>query len=254
VALLPGDLLMLRTNPARDPDRLGFHRACFAFARMARDQGVTVLNDPDAIERAGSKLYLLELPQEIRPRQLVTARFDELLAFARAEPGPVVLKPLWGTRGDGVVLVARGDEAALRTEAETLIASGPLVAQEYLHAAPQGDTRVLMLDGEVITIEGKRCAVRRVPQPGEFRSNVHLGAEPAPAVWSEGLDRVARTVGPYLKATGVFLAGIDVVGEHLVEVNSYAPGGFMNAEAQEGVDFLGAVLDAALARARATAD
>ena len=248
IELGPGDLLFLRTNPARDPARADLHRAAFGLARMAGDLGVTVLNDPDAIERAGSKLYLHELPLSIRPRQLVTSRWDDLRAFASAEAGPVVLKPLWGTRGDGVVKVDEGDEEGLRSAAETLFTDGPVVAQEYLHAAPQGDTRILMLEGEVITIDGKRAGVRRVPQPGEFRSNVHLGASPAPAVWSEKLLGVVREVGPYLRRTGIFLAGIDVVGEHIVEVNSYAPGGFMNAESQEGVDFLGAVVDAALAR------
>jgi len=250
VELGPGDVLLLRTNPARDPERAGHHRAALGLARIARDRGVTVLNDPDVIERAGSKLYLHELPAEIRPRQLVTSRWTELLAFARNEPGPVVLKPLWGTRGDGVskVDLHTQEPEALLGVAEQLLKSGPVVAQEYLAAAPNGDTRVLMLDGEVIEVQGKRAAVRRVPKPGEFRSNVHLGASAAPAIWDEGLERVVRIAGPVLRASGVWLAGMDVVGEHIVEVNTYAPGGFMNAESHEGVDFLGALIDAVIAK------
>lgn len=245
-----GDVLLLRTNPARDPDRAGHHRAALGLARIARDRGVTVLNDPDVIERAGSKLYLHELPPEIRPRQLVTSRWAELLAFAHSEPGPVVLKPLWGTRGEGVSKVDLHTEPpeALLGVAEPLLAIGPVVAQEYLVAAPKGDTRVLMLDGEVIEVRGKRAAVRRVPKPGEFRSNVHLGASAAPAIWDAGLERVVRIAGPVLRDSGVFLAGMDVVGEHIVEVNTYAPGGFQNAEIHEGVDFLGAVIDAVIAK------
>ena len=244
--LRPGDVLLLRTNAARDPERSALHRAAYAMARIASDQGVVVLNHPDAIERVGTKLYLLELPERIRPRQVVSAELRELLAFAQREPGPIVMKPLWGTRGDGVYKVdvrSEGAEALVEV-AVALLDSGPVVAQEYLVDAPAGDTRVLILDGAVINVGGHRAAVRRVPQPGEFRSNVHLGASPAAAVWTPELAEAVATVGSWLMAAGVFLAGADVVGGKLVEVNVAAPGGVMNAEQFEQVDFLGAICDA----------
>lgn len=249
--LRPGDVLLLRTNPARDPRRAEIHRATLGLARIARRRGVIVLNDPDCIERVGNKLYLLELPGSVRPRQVVSSALRELLAFAHAEPGPVVLKPLWGTRGDGVSKVDVRSEGTdlLVQRAIGLLDSGPVVAQEYLEDAPAGDTRVLVLEGEVIEVDGRVAAVRRVPQPGEFRSNVHLGASAAAGQWTPRLASVIETVGGHLRDAGVFLAGVDVVGHKVVEVNAYAPGGFMNAEQFEGADFIGAVLDAIQERA-----
>jgi len=244
VELGSGDLLLLRTNPARDPDRAMEHKAALHLAVMARDQGVTVLNDPESLERVGSKLFLLELGEDVRPRQVVSASLADLRAFADAEDGPVVLKPLWGTRGIGVVKVDAGDAAGLEAAAGELLADGHVVAQEYLPEAPAGDVRVLMLEGAPITVDGHRAAVRRVPAPGEFRSNVHLGGTPAPAAWSEALETVSGKVGPELARRGIFLAGLDVVGRKVVEVNVFAPGGFQNAGQQAGVDFLEPVLDA----------
>ncbi len=244
--LRPGDVLLLRTNPARDPARAEIHRAALKLARLAAQHGVIVLNHPDAIERVGNKLYLLELPASSRPRQVISAEVEELVAFAESESGPVVLKPLWGTRGDGVVKVdvAVSGMPALLAAAEELLASGPVVAQEYLNEAPEGDTRLLVLDGEVIEVGGRRAVVRRVPVPGEFRSNVHLGGTAHPGLWTPQLAALCSLIRPCLQEAGVFLAGVDVVGNKVVEVNAYAPGGFANAEEFEGADFIGAVLDA----------
>ena len=245
VLLEAGDVLLLRINPARDPERAGHHLAAFGMARLALRSGVTVLNEPDAIERVGHKLFLAELPDHVRPRQLVTSRWPELLAFAQCEAGPVVIKPLSGTRGDGVAKVdvrSQGRERLLDA-ASALLGQGPVVIQEYLPAAPRGDTRVLMLEGRVLTVDGRRAAVRRVPQPGEFRSNVHLGGSAAAGEWTDEIAMVVEAAGPVLREAGVFLAGLDVVGDKVVEVNAYAPGGFGDVESFEGVDFLGAVLD-----------
>lgn len=245
VLLEAGDVLLLRTNPARDPDRAGHHLAAFGMARLALRSGVIVLNEPDAIERVGHKLFLAELPDHVRPRQLVTSRWPELLAFAQDEDAPVVIKPLYGTRGDGVAKVdvrSQGRERLLDMASE-LLSQGPVVVQEYLPAALRGDTRVLMLEGRALVVDGRKAAVRRVPQAGEFRSNVHLGASAAAGEWTEEIAMAVEAVGPVLRKAGVFLAGLDVVGDKVVEVNAYAPGGFGDAEAFEGVDFLGAVLD-----------
>ena len=251
IDLEAGDVLLMRTNPARDPERAEIHRAALGLARIAREQGVTVLNDPDVIERVGNKLYMLELPANVRPRQVVSAGIVELLAFARSEEGPIVIKPLWGTRGVGVqkIDIHRDGTRALVEGALSLLDQGPVVAQEYLLDAPAGDTRVLMLEGEVIEVDGRRAAVRRVPKAGEFRSNVHLGASAAPARWTEGLADTIQAVGIRLVEDGVFLAGVDVVGDKIVEVNAFAPGGFLNAQQFEAVDFIGAVLDAVQERA-----
>lgn len=248
VRLGEGDLLLLRTNPARDPERVGQHRAALHLAVLARDQGVTVLNDPESLDRVGSKLFLLELGEDVRPRQVVTSSLDDLRAFAAAEDGPTVLKPLWGTRGIGVALVPKGDDGRLAHVASELLADGPVVAQGYIPEAPEGDTRVLMLEGAPIRVDGQVAAVRRVPAAGEFRSNVHLGGKAAQAVWDERLQRVADVVGPVLADRGIFLAGLDVVGSRVVEVNVFAPGGFLNAAQFNGVDFLQPVLDALEAR------
>ena len=252
LSLRQGDVLLLRTNPARDPQRAGVHRAVMVLARLAREAGVIVLNEPEGIERVGSKLYLLELPETVRPRQVVTADPEVVWRFAERESGPVVLKPLCGTRGQGVVKVdwRREGVDVLRRATNELLTGGHLVAQEYLPEAPEGDVRVILLEGRPLTVDGHVAAVRRRPTvPGEFRSNVHLGGVAERAEFVGGLRAVAEAVGPRLREAGIFLAGLDVVGSKIVEVNVFSPGGFASAEEFSGVDFLGAVLDAVAVRA-----
>jgi len=245
-----GDVLMMRTNPPRDPGREPWHAAALDLARIARDEGVVVLNGPDVLARASSKLDLVGLPARLRPATALCSGRGELSRLLDQWGGRAVLKPLRGTRGSGVMRVAKtpGDGWSSLADAMPILSHGPLLAQSYIPEAPDGDVRILILEGRVLRVDGVAAAVRRKPQNGEWRSNVHLGGVAAPANWTPELARVADDTARELRGQGVFFAGIDVVGSRVVEVNVFSPGGLGNIEASTGRDFTRCVLDAMQAR------
>ena len=49
--------------------------------------------------------------------------------------------------------------------------------------------------------------------------------------------RIAEVVGPKLKEDGIFIAGLDIVGDKVMEINILSPGGMLSAERLEGVSF-----------------
>jgi glutathione synthase len=242
-----GDLVLLRTNPGRDP-RDWAHRVMLELARGARDAGAVVLNDPDGLARASSKLFLRELPVETRPATLISRDAVELRSFVAGCAGGAVLKPLDGTQGRDVFRLRAGDTTNLNQIVDLLTRGGFAMAQAFVPEAMEGDVRVLMVDGLPLQSGGRTAAVRRVPGTEDFRSNVHVGGTASPAEWSPGLAAVAEAVGPVLRRAGLFFCGLDVIGDKVVEVNVFSPGGLQDAALFGGVDFVGALVDRMEAR------
>lgn len=240
--LLAGfDRILIRTNPARD-GRAWAHEAALQLASRVRAGGTPVINDPDGLRDAGTKLFLAELPEWTRPRTIVSASRVTLAEFVRASDGPTVLKPVKGTRGDDVFKVER-DSTNLNVILDVLTRQGLVMAQAFVPEAVHGDTRVVVLDGEVLRVDGDPLAIHRIPGESEFRSNIHAGGRAAPGTVTPEMERVVEAVGPILMAKGIRLAGLDFLGALLCEVNVFSTGGFGDAERFFGRPFLRPALE-----------
>ena len=104
--------------------------------------------------------------------------------------------------------------------------------------------RLFLLNGEPLQAEGAHAAFRRVPSEGEARANMSAGASVEPAQVDDTMLRIVGLVGPRLAEDGMFLAGLDIVGECLLEINVFSPGGLGSVQSLTGVDFTEVVLDA----------
>jgi glutathione synthase len=249
VELGADDLLVVRTNPARDRERWQAHRAAMAMCALARDrQGTSVVNDPDALHRASTKLYLSYLPAHLRPRTLVSHDAWAFMNFIDELEGPCVIKPIEGTRGEDVFLVEGPEADNLPQILEVLTRRGYALAQEFVPEAVDGDTRILVLDGAPLEIDGYVAAVRRVPPRRDFRSNVHVGGTPARADLDDRMRAVASEAAEILADDGIRLAGLDLIGDKIIEVNVFSAGGLHHAEEYCGVSFSAHVLDRLLER------
>ncbi len=237
------DVILVRTSPGRD-DRPGLHEALLGMLRCHVDNGGLVLSDPEGLSKAASKLYISCLPPHTRPETLVSAHRDAVLAFMDDLDGWCVVKPLEGTQGRDVFLIKGPSDPNRTTVVDNLLRQGPLMVQAYLPEAPQGDTRLLLLDGRVIERDGHLAAIHRRPAKGEFRSNVHLGASTHEVPLTPFLRRMAEDVGDILRRDGLFLVGLDIVGSAIVECNVFAPGGLVDSSRYAGIDLCEPVVDA----------
>jgi glutathione synthase len=247
VDLMQAGLVWVRVNPGRGPATA--HALLLEQLAHLEDSGVTVLNSPRGLLMARSKLYLSRLPVAARPRTLVTRSAASARDFVASLAGPAVLKPVIGTRGRDVFLVAGATDPNFRQIFDVIARAGPVMVQAFIPEASDGDTRVLLVDGRLLERAGAAALVRRVPSGSDFRSNVHVGGRPAPGVLTPGIRALVDAVGPRLREDGLFLVGLDVIGGVVVEANVFAAGGFSDIEAFTGVDFLGDVVEAALRRA-----
>jgi glutathione synthase len=237
------DILVLRNDPAEDKGRRGWAQtAGIMFGRAAMRRGVIVLNDPDGLANAMNKMYFQLFPEEVRPDTLITRDRDEIRAFAKEHGGDIVIKPLQGSGGQGVFRIRADDLGNLNQMVEAVSRDGYVVAQEYLSAASEGDMRLFMMNGEPLRYKGKYAAFRRLRSGDDIRSNIHAGGAKAQAVVDSNALRIAEIVRPKLVRDGMFLVGLDIVGDKLMEINVFSPGGLGSAQSFEGVNFAHAVI------------
>jgi glutathione synthase len=205
---------------------------------LAARAGVRVVNDPQALRDFNEKLAAQWFPQCCAPA-LVARDRGELRRFAR-EHGRIVLKPLDGMGGHGVFLSA-GDDPNLNSILETLAGDDRrfVMAQRYIPEIKQGDKRILMVNGQPVPY-----ALARIPQGTDFRGNLAAGGRGVGQPLSERDRWIAAEVGPELARRGIVLAGLDVIGDYLTEVNVTSPTCMRELDAQFGLNIAGEVFDA----------
>ncbi len=188
-----------------------------------------VVNNPAEVRSAPEKLFVTGFPG-VQPPTLVTSDPEAILDF-RAKHGDMVLKPLYGGGGSGVVRLSADDpnlDALL--ELHAMIGREPVIAQKFIPAVSKGDKRILLVDGEPVG------AINRVPAAGQVRSNLRVGGR-AEAVELTARDKeLCATIGPELKRRGLLFVGIDVIGDYLTEINVTSPTGAQQLKRFTGVD------------------
>ena len=234
------DVLFLRKDPPVDVP--------FLHATQLVELGAggrpLLINDPRGLRDANEKLFALRFPALV-PETLVSSDRVELREFIAAQPAGAIVKPVDGFGGRAVVRVVAGDpnQNALL---ELMTAEGTqlVVAQRYLEAAAQGDERIILLDGEPIG------ALLRVPRRGDLRCNLAVGGKAVKARLGERERELCAAIGPALRAHGLLLAGIDVIGGKLIEVNVTSPTGLVEIDALDGVRLEAEIIEFAERRVR----
>lgn len=204
------DVILIRQDPPFD---MGYVSNTY----LLEQTKALVINPPLGVRNISEKMSILHFP-ELTPKTWVGRDIQALEEFARRFD-QVVLKVLYLMGGDGVIKL-RASDADFRARAlKFMEAAGrePILAQEFLPAVSGGDKRVFLLDGEVFG------AIRRMPQNGDFRANLHAGGLAEAADVDENDRRIAEGVAPLLKRERILFAGIDVIAGKLIEINVTSP-------------------------------
>ncbi len=239
------DVLLLRNDPSADLDnRPWAQQAGIVFGQLAQHQGILVLNDPTTLSQASNKMYFQYFDKEVRPETIITRNIADIEHFYRENKEKIIVKPLQGSGGRNVFFVNKQTAKNLNQIVEAICRDGFVIAQEYLPAAIKGDIRLFLMDGEAIVVQGHYAAVHRLQKEGEIRSNIHQGGTVGKAHITKRIHEIIERVGPKLKKDGMFLSGLDIVGDKLMEINVFSPGGLSHACNLYKVDFYGTILQA----------
>ena len=225
------DVVLMRQDPPFD---MAYITATYFLERI--HPKTLVVNNPAEVRNAPEKLFVTGFPG-LQPPTLITSDPDAIRDF-RDRHGDMVLKPLYGGGGSGVVRLGPQDpnlDALL--ELHAMIGREPVIAQKFIPAVSKGDKRVLLVDGEPVG------AINRIPASGQVRSNLARGGR-AEAVELTQRDReICIAIGPELKRRGLLFVGIDVIGDYLTEINVTSPTGAQQLKRFGGADAAAALWD-----------
>jgi glutathione synthase len=180
-------------------------------------------------------------PEEVRPATLITHDRKEIRSFAEEHDGDIIIKPLQGSGGQGVFRICKNDLDCLNQIIETVASNGYIIAQEYL---PGTVTRLFMMNGEPLRYKGRYAAFCRLRNDDDLRGNVRNKGKKAKVEIDSRALRIAEIIRPKLVADGIFIAGLDIVDNKLVEINLFSPSGLISAQSFENVNFSVAVIEA----------
>ncbi len=228
------DVTLMRKDPPFDMEYI----YSTYLLELAQAQGARILNRPEAVRDFNEKLSTAKFPQ-FMPPTLVTRQEDLIRDFIEKH-GDTILKPLDTMGGSGVFRIQRHDPN-LNVIIETLTQLGArtVMAQRYIPEISQGDKRILLIDGEAVPY-----ALARIPKAGETRGNLAAGGRGVAQPLSDRDREIAAELGPKLREAGLFLVGLDVIGDYLTEINVTSPTGMQEIAEQTGFDVAGMFVDA----------
>ena len=195
-----------------------------------------VVNNPTEVRNAPEKLFVTDFPG-VQPPTLITSDVEAIYDF-REKHGDMVLKPLHGGGGSGVVRLKADDpnlDALL--ELHALIGRDQVIAQKFIPAVSKGDKRILLVDGEPVG------AINRIPAEGQVRSNLARGGRAAAVELTARDLELCAIIAPELKRRGLLFVGIDVIGDYLTEINVTSPTGAQQLKRFGGADAAAALFD-----------
>lgn len=228
------DAVLMRKDPPFDSE----YFYATHLLEQAEREGAKIFNKPRALRDHPEKLAVMEFPEFIGPT-LVTRSAQDIRAF-HAEHQDIILKPLDGMGGMGIFRVGP-DGMNLGSIIETLNQGGAqsVMVQKFLPAIAQGDKRVLIVGGKPVPY-----CLARIPQGGEVRGNLAAGGKGVAQPLSARDREIAEALGPILLARGLILAGVDVIGDCVTEINVTSPTCFQEIYDQTGCDVAALFVDA----------
>ena len=228
------DAVLMRKDPPFDSE---YFYATHLLEQAERD-GARVFNKPRALRDHPEKLAIMEFPEFIGPT-LVTRDAADIQRF-HAEHQDIILKPLDGMGGMGIFRV-KADGLNLGSIIETLNQGGAqsVMVQKFLPEIAAGDKRLLLIGGRPVPY-----CLARIPQGNEVRGNLAAGGKGVAQPLSARDREIGEALGPILLDRGLLLAGVDVIGDCVTEINVTSPTCFQEIHDQTGCDVAALFVDA----------
>jgi glutathione synthase len=207
------DVILMRKDP---PFNMEYIYTTYLL-ELAERSGVLVVNKPQALRDANEKLFTTWFPQYMPPT--LVSRDANLLKQFIHEHKESVLKPLH-SMGGGSIFYLKENDVNTNVVIETLTQNGQayIMAQRFIPEVKQGDKRIFLINGEAVPY-----ALARIPQQHEIRGNLAAGGEGVGVEITEHDKKICTQIGPILREKGLWLVGIDIIGNYLTEINVTSP-------------------------------
>ena len=207
------DTVFFRFYPTIEIDYIN---TCYVFDYVDREKTL-LINDPSEIKNFNEKFHINYFPQFV-PRNIVTSSVEAILEFIE-QNNEAILKPLNRCFGNGVYYMNKNDKN-LVTIINTMTENGKtsVMLQEYLPEAVLGDKRVLIIGEEVMD----EC-IQKLPGDHNFKFSIHSDKYFKSATLTKNEKTMAQEIARKLSFKGLYLIGLDVIKEKVIEINVTSP-------------------------------
>ena len=232
--LVDFDAVLMRKDPPFDQEYL----YATLLLSLAEDHGARIVNHAASLRNYNEKLAIAKFVQFTVPT-MVTSDMLRLQIFIDLHQD-VIVKKLDGMGGTSIFRVRADDpNRNAIVEVQTVDGSVSVMAQRYIPEISKGDKRVLVIDGKPVPF-----CLARIPKEGETRGNLAAGGRGVAQPISAHDREIAEALGPQLKADGLTIVGLDIIGDYLTEVNVTSPTCMVEIFEQAGFNTAALVLDA----------
>ncbi len=207
------DVVFFRPDPPVD---IEYINACYIFDYVDREKTL-LINDPAQIKNFNEKLHVNYFP-EFAPENIVTASPELIFNFAEKNHESI-LKPLNRCFGSGVYYLNSEDKNLL-TIINSMTQEGktPVMVQKYLPEAKLGDKRVLIIGENVM----EEC-IQKLPGEHNFKFSTHSDKFFQDTHLTQNEKLMAEKIASQLSERGLYLIGLDVINEKVIEINVTSP-------------------------------
>ncbi|CAL4325573.1 Glutathione synthetase [Buchnera aphidicola (Neophyllaphis podocarpi)] len=207
------DVILMRKDP---PVNMQFIYTTYILEK-AEKKGTIIINKPKSLRNFNEKIFIFDF-KEIIPKTIVTKDIKIIKNFIEKQK-EIVLKPLDLMGGKSIFRIKKNDPNYLSiVELMTNYEKKYCMAQEYISEINNGDKRIIVVNGKIIP-----WLLKRIPKNGETRANIMSGGKGIVEKINEKDLKIAKIIAKKLKLNKIFLAGIDIIGDKLTEINITSP-------------------------------
>ena len=218
------DIILMRQEPPFDMSYI-----TYTHLLEHLDKKVRIINNPVSVRNSPEKLLVTHF-YDLMPKTIISRDIDEIILFAKSHD-KLVLKPLFGKGGEGIILLDINDDNFLETLKEYLENENePIMVQEFLPNVKEGDKRIILLNGKPVG------CLNRIPAEGEFRSNLGVVGKPVLSELTPSDKEICNRIENKLIDLELYFVGIDVIGEYITEINVTCPTGIRQIKKLGGPD------------------
>lgn len=211
------DLIFTRPDPPVDID---FINATYVLDYL--DEKVFCINSYRALRDINEKLYINRFPS-LAPKNIVTSD-EKLIKEFLFQNDEIIIKPLNKCFSSGVFYLNSKDK-----NINAIISSATdngktkVMVQEYLKGIEKGDKRLIFIAGEIMDF-----AVTKVATNNDFKFNEHKKENLILGNLTPKQKEMGKIISKTLLKDGVYMAGLDVIDDKIIEINITSPCFFIN--------------------------
>ena len=219
------DAILMRQDPPFNMDYINNTYILEAASKL----GVKVFNDPKVLRDNNEKLAILDYPSLIT--DTIVSSSKKIIEDFIDKNSEVVIKPLGLMGGEGIRRFHREDTDLLETLDFIDQKKEKMMVQKFIPEVFEGDKRVILISGEDCGF-----SVTRIPQGDDFRGNLAVGGKAEVREMNDRDFEIVNAIKPKLIKQGILVAGIDILGSFLTEINITSPTCFRELYDQQGIN------------------